>query len=84
MLLFSNAIGVLLTSPNGVTCLPFLVSQWMPATEEEKEDCDQSDIDNAQGAARRCMDLVRKRKGLPVQEKLVAAAEKQRTRSKRK
>lgn len=35
-------------------------------------------------AARKCMDLVRTRKGLPVERKLVAAAEKQRTRSRRK
>ena len=61
-----------------------ILSQWVPSTEEEKEDFDQSDIDNVRGAARLCMDFVRKRKGLPVQEKLVAAAEKQRTRSKRK
>uniref|UniRef100_A0A7S1DM63 Elongation factor EFG domain-containing protein n=1 Tax=Hemiselmis andersenii TaxID=464988 RepID=A0A7S1DM63_HEMAN len=57
---------------------------WVPLSEEELEDTDQSDIDTARGAARKCMDLVRKRKGLSVQEKLVSAAEKQRTRSRRK
>ena len=45
---------------------------------------DLSDIINARGAARKCMDLVRERKGLPVEKKLVEHAEKQRTRSKRK
>lgn len=54
------------------------------STEEELEDADLSDIINARGAARKCMDLVRERKGLPVEKKLVEHAEKQRTRSKRK
>jgi len=57
---------------------------WEPNTEEELEDSDLSDVMNARGAARKCMDLVRKRKGLPVEEKLVQHAEKQRTRSRRK
>ena len=57
---------------------------WNPSTEEELEDADLSDIINARGAARKCMDLVRERKGLPVEKKLVEHAEKQRTRSKRK
>eukprot|EP00961_Rhodomonas_salina_P225886 3053835-Rhodomonas_salina.2 len=38
----------------------------------------------ARGAAKKWMDIVRKRKGLPVEEKLVEHAEKQRTRAKRK
>ena len=57
---------------------------WSPSTEEELEDADLSDIINARGAARKCMDLVRERKGLAVDKKLVEHAEKQRTRSKRK
>jgi ribosome assembly protein 1 len=57
---------------------------WSPGTEEELEDADLSDIINARGAARKCMDLVRERKGLPVEKKIVEHAEKQRTRSKRK
>jgi len=57
---------------------------WEPATEEELEDFDGNDVTNARGAAKKWMDIVRKRKGLPVEEKLVEHAEKQRTRAKRK
>ena len=57
---------------------------WNPSTEEELEDADLSDIINARGAARKCRDMVRERKGLPVEKKLVQHAEKQRTHSKRK
>ena len=46
----------------------------------ELEDSDLSDIINARGAARKCMDLVCERKGLPVGKKIVEHAEKQRTR----
>lgn len=55
---------------------------WVPSTEEEylhfgeKADCD--------NRAKRYMDAVRRRKGLPVDSQLVPHAEKQRTLSKNK
>ena len=55
---------------------------WVPSTEEELqhfgEKADTSSI------ARQYMNDVRRRKGLPVQEKLVEHAEKQRTLKKNK
>lgn len=50
---------------------------WVPKTAEELEDLgDKADKENV---AKRYMDGVRKRKGMLVEEKLVAHAEKQRT-----
>ena len=55
---------------------------WVPSTEEELlhfgEKADSENI------ARRYMNTVRKRKGLPVEEKIVEHAEKQRTLKKNK
>jgi len=61
-----------------ITSDPF----WVPSTEEELlhfgEKADSENI------ARRYMNAVRKRKGLPVEEKIVEHAEKQRTLKKNK
>ncbi|KAI8799555.1 P-loop containing nucleoside triphosphate hydrolase protein [Cladochytrium replicatum] len=50
---------------------------WVPATEEELEDLgEKADRDNV---AKKYMDVVRKRKGLHVEQKIVEHAEKQKT-----
>lgn len=55
---------------------------WVPTTEEEYLHFgEKADSENQ---ARKYMDAVRKRKGLYVEEKVVAHAEKQRTLSKNK
>lgn len=55
---------------------------WVPSTEEELLHFgEKADSDNL---ARKYMNAVRKRKGLPVEEKLVKHAEKQRTLAKKK
>lgn len=49
---------------------------WIPTTEDELEDLgEKSDRDNQ---AKKIVDLIRKRKGLPVDQKVVEHAEKQR------
>ena len=54
----------------------------MPSTEEELQHFgEKADSDSS---ARQYMNAVRRRKGLPVQEKLVEHAEKQRTLKKNK
>jgi ribosome assembly protein 1 len=55
---------------------------WVPTTAEELEDfgSQTTDLNNA----RIFIDKVRRRKGLPVEEKIVASAEKQRTLTKNK
>jgi ribosome assembly protein 1 len=57
---------------------PFFV----PRTEEELEEFGDG-IGLAQNIARKMMDKVRRRKGLPVKEKIVEHATKQRTRAKK-
>ena len=55
---------------------------WVPSTEEELLHFgEKADSDNI---ARRYMNMVRKRKGLRVDEKIVEHAEKQRTLKKNK
>ncbi|EEC08078.1 translation elongation factor, putative [Ixodes scapularis] len=55
---------------------------WVPSTEEEYAHFgEKADTENR---ARKYMDAVRRRKGLPVGEKVVEHAEKQRTRSRKK
>lgn len=54
----------------------------MPRTEEELEEFGDG-IGLAQNIARKMMDKVRRRKGLPVEEKIVEHATKQRTRAKK-
>ena len=55
---------------------------WVPTTEEELLHFgEKADTENI---ARRYMNMVRKRKGLPVDEKLVEHGEKQRTLKKNK
>ena len=61
---------------------------WRPRTEEERDEFGeayaQKDMDKHHNLARRHIDAVRRRKGLMVEEKLVVAAEKQRTLTKMK
>ena len=56
---------------------PFFV----PTTEEEREEWGEetSSAATAANVARRLIDAVRRRKGLPVEEKVVTRATKQRT-----
>lgn len=53
----------------------------MPTTEEEREEHGEAGLGEGPGhnLARRLIDAVRRRKGLPVEEKVVAKATKQRT-----
>ena len=53
---------------------PFFV----PTTEEEREEWGEEAV-NMTNIARRLIDAVRRRKGLPVEEKVVKQATKQRT-----
>ena len=56
----------------------------MPVTEEEREEFgEEGQGVGAPNLARRLMDAVRRRKGLLVEEKVVEAATKQRTRAKK-
>ena len=55
---------------------------FVPTTEEELEE--HGDTAHGQNLARRLVDAVRRRKGLAVEEKLVAVATKQRTQSRRR
>lgn len=55
---------------------------YVPETEEELEE--QGDTDASPNIAREYMDQIRKRKGLMIEEKIVRAAEKQRTLSRNK
>ena len=57
--------------------------QWLPTTEEEREEWG-ADAGGKVNAARRTVDAVRRRKGLPVEEKLVASGTKQRTQARKK
>jgi len=50
---------------------------WIPFTEDELEDL--GELADRENVARKYMDAVRVRKGLPVQKKLVANANKQKT-----
>jgi ribosome assembly protein 1 len=55
---------------------------WVPTTDEEVAHFgEKSDSDNL---ARKYMNMVRRRKGLPTDEQIVASAEKQRTLNKKK
>lgn len=59
---------------------PFFV----PVTEEEREEFgEEGQGVGAPNLARRLIDAVRRRKGLPVEEKVVEAATKQRTRARK-
>lgn len=55
---------------------------WKPKTTEELED--HGELASEPNGAKDCIDKVRRRKGLPVEEKLVEKAEKQRTLNKKK
>ena len=50
----------------------------MPTTEEEREEWGEEAV-NMANIARRLIDAVRRRKGLPVEEKVVKQATRQRT-----
>lgn len=57
---------------------------FVPVTEEEREEFgEEGQGVGAPNLARRLMDAVRRRKGLLVEEKVVEAATKQRTRAKK-
>lgn len=53
---------------------------WVPSTEEELEDL--GTIAERENVAKKYMDSVRERKGMFVERKIVAEAEKQRTLKK--
>lgn len=55
---------------------------YIPATEEELEEWGDTDV--TPNIARKYMNYVRKRKGLLIEEKIVQAAEKQRTLARKK
>eukprot|EP01105_Mastigella_eilhardi_P022933 TRINITY_DN5721_c1_g2_i1.p1 TRINITY_DN5721_c1_g2~~TRINITY_DN5721_c1_g2_i1.p1 ORF type:complete len:1049 (+),score=260.89 TRINITY_DN5721_c1_g2_i1:460-3147(+) len=57
---------------------------WVPTTEEEIQEFGESGSGQAPNIPRKYIDQTRKRKGLPVMEKLVESAEKQRTLSRKK
>lgn len=57
---------------------------WAPTTEEEITEWGESGSGVAPNIARRYVDMTRKRKGLPVMEKIVESAEKQRNLSRKK
>jgi len=59
---------------------------WRPTTAEEREEEGEEHtiVGNDHNVARKLIDAVRRRKGLPVEEKIVVAAEKQRTLSRAK
>merc|ERR1712137_148814 len=57
---------------------------WVPTTEEEKEEFGTNADARGDNVARLLVDDIRRRKGLHVEEKLVEHAEKQRTLSKKK
>jgi hypothetical protein len=65
-----------------LTVTPGLSTQvdpfFVPKTEEEKEEWGEEAM-NVTNVARKLIDAVRRRKGLPVEEKVVKAATKQRT-----
>ncbi len=68
--------------------IPFFVIQmemepfWKPTTQQELED--HGEMASEPNLTRLVVDKVRKRKGLTVEEKVVASAEKQRTLAKKK
>ena len=60
---------------------------WRPTTNEEREDHGEATVfhsSSEHNPVRVVIDKTRKRKGLPVEEKIVAFAEKQRTMGKKK
>ncbi len=50
---------------------------WVPSTLEELEDL--GDTSDRENIAKRYMELIRQRKGLPIEKKVVEHAEKQKT-----
>lgn len=72
-----------------VQCLPQpqvmeLDPFWRPQTEEEREDEGEEGHLSVTNIARQYLDGVRKRKGLATNDKIVVAAEKQRTLTRNK
>ena len=55
---------------------------WKPSTEEELDY--HGELASEPNGAKNCVVKVRRRKGMPVEEKLVEKAEKQRTLNKKK
>ena len=58
--------------------------RFVPTTAEELEEFGADAAGAGPNAARALMDAVRRRKGLPVEEKVVAAATKQRTQARKR
>jgi ribosome assembly protein 1 len=78
---------------SGTTSAQVMLSHWerlvddpffVPTTEDEKEEFGEGADAVAHNLARRMVDKVRRRKGLYVQERVVAAATKQRTIARKK
>jgi len=63
---------------NHTCCWPQVDPFFVPTTEEELEEFG-TEAGGPANLARRMIDAVRRRKGLPVEEKVVAKATKQRT-----
>ena len=57
---------------------------WKPTSEDELDVYGNDSAFEAINIARTFIDKTRKRKGLPIEEKIVASAEKQRTLNKKK
>lgn len=77
----------------GAAAAQLMISHWgrlevdpsfVPTTEDELEEFGQDGSHLAQNLARRLVNAVRRRKGLPVEEKLVAVATKQRTQARKR
>lgn len=77
---------------SGAASASLLLSHWermqvdpffVPTTEEELEEWGQGGPTGGPNLARRLVDAVRRRKGLPVEEKVVQHATKQRTRARK-
>lgn len=64
--------------------LLFCCSRRRPTTEEELEEFGEHCVATERNLPRTVIDQVRKRKGLPIEEKVVMYAEKQRTLNKKK
>lgn len=64
--------------PSTLLCLTQVDPFFVPTTEEELEEYG-TEAGGPANLARRLIDAVRRRKGLPVEEKVVAKATKQRT-----
>ena len=69
--------------PPSLACTIQVDPFFTPLTEEEREEWGEEAAAGMSNLARRLINAVRRRKGLPVEEKVVKAATKQRTLAKK-